>query len=590
MSAPIELETVDPRSSAPGLEPALGAPAVAPGPPKRVGGRADGKAAGSTVGSASSLISILTAVQETAYTWTFADDVMVWEANAAEVLGTHSIRGIATGAAFQFLIAPEHIERRHSAVAQHVGSPVEDASGYRIQYRFMPGGRRCSTELWLEEHGVWQRDEAGNVVSARGVVRVINERYSEEQRLLYRSDHDELTGQLNRVRFIEALGAVIDRAKSSGQSCALLIAAVDNLAAINKAFGFEVGDQTISAVGRQLRSHLRGGDTLGRYSSNKFGIVLNECGPGAMRLAAERLMRSVRDMSIQTSVCQLSATISAGGVMLPDQAGTVNAAVSRALEALEKIKQRRQDRFLGYEHSTSQESERQRNIKIADEVINALNENRILAALQPVVRASNQEIAFYECLLRLEQPDGSIIAAGEFIHVAEQLGLSRPIDRRALELAIGLLKLDPSLHLAINVSGLTTADHEWLVALHRLTGGKKHLTERLTVEITETAAIEDLDQSITFVDTLKELGCRVAIDDFGAGYTSFRNLKCLGAGMVKIDGAFARNLCEDETDRIFMKTMIELATSCGMETVAECVGDAKTGDMLRSFGVTYMQG
>ena len=157
-------------------------------------------------------------------------------------------------------------------------------------------------------------------------------------------------------------------------------------------------------------------------------------------------------------------------------------------------------------------------------------------------------------------------------------------------MSVDLLKQHPELRLSVNVSGLTCSDHEWLVTLQRLTGGRNDLTSRMIIEITETAAIQDLDQSINFVDTLKELGCRVAIDDFGAGYTSFKNLKLLNVDMVKIDGAFVKNLADDTSDQIFIKTMIDLANTFGMETVAEWVGDKQSVDHLVKAGITYLQG
>ena len=125
--------------------------------------------------------------------------------------------------------------------------------------------------------------------------------------------------------------------------------------------------------------------------------------------------------------------------------------------------------------------------------------------------------------------------------------------------------------------------------LHRLTAGSR-LTERLTIEITETAAIQDLDQSVAFVDTLKELGCRVAVDDFGAGYTSFKNLKHLAVDMVKIDGAFVKNLARDKSDQVFIKVMADLARNLGMESVAEWVGDDATARLLADAGIDYLQG
>ena len=140
------------------------------------------------------------------------------------------------------------------------------------------------------------------------------------------------------------------------------------------------------------------------------------------------------------------------------------------------------------------------------------------------------------------------------------------------------------------MSGLTVADYEWIVALQRLTGGKTSITNRLTIEITETAVIHDLDQIIIFVDTLRELGARVAIDDFGAGYTSFKNLKVLNVDMVKIDGSFVKDLAYDSTGEVFIRTMIEIAQTFGMETVAEWVGNQETADFLKNAGITYLQG
>ncbi|HUS96506.1 MAG TPA: EAL domain-containing protein, partial [Hyphomicrobiaceae bacterium] len=143
---------------------------------------------------------------------------------------------------------------------------------------------------------------------------------------------------------------------------------------------------------------------------------------------------------------------------------------------------------------------------------------------------------------------------------------------------------------SLNVSALTCADADWLQALRTLTAGDRSLTSRLMIEITETAAIEDLEQSIAFVDTLKELGCLVAIDDFGAGYTSFKNLKHLAVDIVKIDGSFVKNLATDPGDRIFLETMVRLAENFGMKTVAEWVGCEETAGIVRDVGITYMQG
>jgi diguanylate cyclase (GGDEF)-like protein len=537
------------------------------------------------------LVGVFSLIEESAYVWDLTSDRITWESNAVSMLALSDGAAIATGAEFQSLIVPEHAGRRLDMMSAALrAEPHARGIPYRVQYAVRPKGYRTDASLRLEEQGRIWFGPNGKPDRARGILRVINERYLEEQRLLFRSDCDELTGQLNRIRLTEAIATVINRTDTNPHSSALLIAAVNNLAVINETFGFDIGDEVISAVGRKIKDRMRGGDVIGRLSSNKFGIIIQECGPGAIRVAAERFMKAVRETNVKTSACQISATISVGGLIIPDQAHTVQQAFNYGLLALEKAKTKRFDCFMAYEATPGAETSRRRNITIADEVIEALDDNRMRLVLQPMVRAKTGRADIYECLLRMEKPDGSLVSAGEFIPVAEQLGLSRLIDRRTLELSVALLKAHPELHLSLNVSGLTCTDHEWLVTLQRVTGSRSDILSRMIIEITETAAIQDLDQSINFVDTLKELGCRVAIDDFGAGYTSFKNLKLLNVDMVKIDGAFVKNLADDTSDQIFIKTMIELAQTFGMETVAEWVGDERSVDLLTAAGITYLQG
>lgn len=536
------------------------------------------------------LVGMLSAVDETSYLWDIAADTIAWEANAARVLGVGEPEAIASGTKFEFLIAPEHAGRRHGVIAGAARDTASKGTPYKLQYKFMPGGRRSDAVLWLEDQGRWWPGPDGQPARARGKIRVLRDEANPQSQPLYHSDHDELTGQLNRLRLTEALATLSARAQRTRQSCAFLMVAINNLNMINDTFGFDIGDEVIAAVAKTIKSRLRGGDTMGRYSSNKFGIVLNDCGPGAMRIAADRFIKSVRDVSVATSRGSIAATVSIGGVLVPDQAASVQDALSNSMKALDVAKQKRFDCFIAYEPSPNQELTRQRNIAIADDVVAALDEQRMVLVLQPICDITTGAVRHYECLLRMRMPDGRICSAGDFIGVAEQMGLARLIDRRTLELTVELLKAHPSLSLALNVSGLTPNDHEWLVALHKLTGGKRALTGRLIIEITETAAISDIDQTVAFVDALKELGCKVAIDDFGAGYTSFKNLKLLNVDMVKIDGAFIKNLASNGVDIVFIRALRDLAATFGLETVAEWVQDQATVDLLREAGITYMQG
>ncbi len=365
--------------------------------------------------------------------------------------------------------------------------------------------------------------------------------------------------------------------------------AVNNLGVLNETFGHDAGDEVIRAVAAALRSRMRDGDTFGRYSANRFGMILHDCGPDAMKAAADRLMGAVRDLTIRASGVQVQATVSIGGVILLDHAQNVHEALNAALQALDQARHRA-DGFVAHEPNYAIVSSRQRSIAMIDEVISALDAGRMRLVLQPMISARSRRPEIYECLLRMERVNGELVSAGQFIEIAEQLGLSRMIDMRTLEMALALLKRHPELTLSVNVSSLTATDPEWLSALRRLTAGDAAMTRRLIVEITETSVITDMDMMKSFVDTLRELGCRVAIDDFGAGYTSFKNLKALQVDVVKIDGAFVKDLMADPADQAFIRTMVELARSFKLVTVAEWVGDEDVASFLSHAGIDYLQG
>ena len=335
------------------------------------------------------LVGILSSVDATAYVWDIKTGRIDWERNACAILNIPEPDQIATGAGYHALIAAEHLNRRLEAFSRSVGSDRVRGVPYRVQYRLLTGGRRSGNAMRVEDQGRWWPGSDGHPERARGVIRILHEQYLEEQRLLVRNDLDELTGQLNRIRLTEALSTVLSRTERDRQSCAFLMVAVNNLAVINDTFGFEVGDETIAEVARRIREKQRGGDIIGRYSSNKFGIVLMDCGSGAARIAAERFMKAVRETTIKTSACQLSATISLGGVIMPDQAIAVQDTLNFALRALDLAKSKRSDCFVLYEPTAASDNTRARSKKIADNVISAIEERRMRLALQPMVSAND---------------------------------------------------------------------------------------------------------------------------------------------------------------------------------------------------------
>ena len=190
----------------------------------------------------------------------------------------------------------------------------------------------------------------------------------------------------------------------------------------------------------------------------------------------------------------------------------------------------------------------------------------------------------------MQQQDGELLLAPDIVPVAEQLGLIRLVDHRVLELVVSELAAAPSIELSLNISPETTMDADWWSSIESLLSAHPGIAERLIVEITETVAIQDLDHVRSFVARLKGFGSRIAIDDFGAGYTSFRNLRALGVDIVKIDGAFVQNITHSADDRAFVQTLIDLARRLEIKTVAEWVQDEAAAEMLRDWGCDYIQG
>ncbi len=211
-------------------------------------------------------------------------------------------------------------------------------------------------------------------------------------------------------------------------------------------------------------------------------------------------------------------------------------------------------------------------------------------AFQPIVHAATGEVAFHEALLRVRQPDGVPVSPATLLPVAEKAGLVPLLDQRVLELALDRLAAEPGLRVSVNCSINTVLDPEWPERLAEAAAANPGLKDRLIVEITETAMIEDFETTRARIAACKRLGVPVVMDDFGAGHTSFRNLRDLAFEMVKIDGAFIRNIATSADDRFFVRTLIDLARHLSLKVVAEWVEDEATAHILRDWGVDYFQG
>jgi EAL domain-containing protein (putative c-di-GMP-specific phosphodiesterase class I) len=321
---------------------------------------------------------------------------------------------------------------------------------------------------------------------------------------------------------------------------------------------------------------------LGRFSGNKFGVILKNCTTDDMNVAAERFLAGIRDEVVPTRSGPVAVTASIGAVAIPRFARSTEDAINRAQETLDLARHRRAGAFETWRPNPEREAQRRVNIRVTDEIVTALNERRIVLAYEPIVDARTRKRAGYECLVRMQREQDDVLAAPDIVRVAERLGLIRLVDHRVLELVVAELVASPGVRLSLNISPDTTIESQ--MRAHPA------IAERLTVEITETVAIQNVDEVRGFVTRLKNFGARIAIDDFGAGFTSFRNLRRLGVDIVKIDGAFVQNLKSSADDRAFVQSLIDLARRLEIKTVAEWVQDEESAALLRQWGCDYIQG
>ena len=531
---------------------------------------------------------IMASIGEAAYEWNIATDVLAWGANATEVLMLGGLAAISSGRNYAKLLTSDTATSRFDVVMK---SQQRDGGGgvpYLVQYALQPPG--AEKPLWIEDVGRWFAGGDGKPARAHGVIRVINERHAQEERLTYLSRFDGLTGEMNRFHLTEVLETTLSQAFAQRGSCGFMLVAIDNLARINESYGFDVADEAIHAVAKRLRTKMRGGDELGRFSGNKFGVILNNCTPDDMEKAAERLIAGVRDDVIRTGAGPVALTVTIGGVTAPRHAASVPEILARAQETLDRAKAKRLGSYQIYRPNVERETLRRENVRAADEIVNALNERRILLAFEPVVETVSRRTAYYECLMRIRRADGSLAQATTVIPIAERLGLVRLLDHRVLELLVSEMAAVPALQASVNVSPASITDPDWWSTLGALLRANSGVAERLIVEITESTAIQDVDDTRGFVARVKDIGCRIAIDDFGSGYTSFRNLRKLGVDVLKIDGAFVQNLMRSDDDRSFVRSLVELSRRLGLKTVAEWVQDEPSAGLLTEWGCDYLQG
>jgi diguanylate cyclase (GGDEF)-like protein len=529
------------------------------------------------------ILAALAAAGDVAYAWDLETDAIEWHGPMEGLLGTAAWAPIATGRDFAARIHPDDLLLRQQRLQTHFARAGQFDCEYRVR---LEGGGFA----WLHDRGSAERGADGAPQRMLGMVRLVTARKTQEQRLEHLAHYDELTGHFNKKRLREALDHLLASSLRSGGPGAYLAIGIDNLAAINEAFGYETADAVLIEVGQRLDRCMRASDVIGRVGGDRFGVVLANCAEAHVAAAADKILMAVSQVPIDTAVGPVYATVSIGGAAFPEQAKVAYDVMTRAETALGEAKRAGRDCFVSYRMSEEQQRRHRAGMALGERVQRALRDGRLVFAYQPVVSSEAAAVDYYECLLRMIAEDGSIVAAGEFVSAIEQLGFVRLIDRYVLERAVEEVKANPGIRLGFNISGLTATDRSWLRAVTSILRDKREIAGRLVVEITETAALHDIEESARFVGTLRELGCRIALDDFGAGFTSLRHLQALAVDMVKIDGSFVHDLAQNYENQVFLRHLVGLANGFGLATVAECVETAQEAAILRREGVGFLQG
>ncbi|MGA2792670.1 MAG: bifunctional diguanylate cyclase/phosphodiesterase [Roseiarcus sp.] len=530
---------------------------------------------------------VLNSISAVIYDWDMLTDRLSWGANVGEVLSAFPASALGSGGAFAELVTANSETSRFQAIKGSAAVDKSEGAPYRALYSLL---RHDGAKIAVEDIGRWFADGAGRPARAHGVLRIVAGSGQSGGSVFSASKRDPLTGAYSRSHLVEHLNSACADVARRRSQLAVLVLGVEKLTEINQRYGYDAADAAIVGVARRVGGNVRETDMLARYLGGKFVFILDGGDAEQATSAARRLLRAVSKEPIATSAGPIDVTLRIGGALAPEHGRGAHALLQRAEEAYDLACKTSADRCLLFAPNVAPDHARMQTLSVSDEIVSALNERRIVLAYQPVVPTIPGRKPFFEALLRLRRRDGGIIGPAVVLPIAEKVGLVAQIDHRVLELALQRVAAEPDLRVSVNVSAATLHDAGWIDRFAQALTTHPGAAGRLIIEITETVAIADIALTAQIFGRMKKLGAKIAMDDFGAGHTSFRSLRGLGVDVVKIDGAFVQNIARSADDRFFVRTLVELARHLNVETVAEWVEDAEATRILTDWGIDYLQG
>ena len=459
-------------------------------------------------------------------------------------------------------------------------------SAFQQELTLLDKSRKSVVVAWT--HTLVEDEQGAEIILSIGMDQT--QQKSAESNLRWMANHDGLTGIGNRRSFNTAFNEMLSCAVTG----ALVFIDVNRFKHINDIYGHNVGDQVLVDIAEKLRQLVRSSDKISRFAGDEFTILLHSVERENLPEVLQKLSTALNDSITSENGQIIHYSVSIGAALFPEHGTDSESLLINADMAMYHAKKK----GLGYWHVFDTNDARVEQIKNDHSVIEsiryALENNSFKLVYQPIISFEKDSVSHYEALVRMFDEKGDMVSPGLFIPLAERSGLIRKIDEWVLDTAVAelsrLAKIGIDYCTAINVSAPTLQSNDLPDLIVQVLKKHRVAPASLIVELTETAYIENFQQVLKNLRKITQYGVRVALDDFGVGFSSFNYLKMLPLTYVKLDGSYIKNITQNPDDQVFVKSLSAMINAFGMKTVAEFIEDDKALAMIQSLGVTHGQG